>query len=170
MIATISFHLRAIADLLEQGEQPVKKGSHVKVPLAIDTKLIPQGWSVVSDAPEGDVDLAALDCSLCPVRGSETSINGTTMMARAKEDRAIGSLGLAAALIKAQDEGKEIFPVESRGKHCFIMPLTELQYGDGLGYVAYFYWSDKQHRWVLHFNWLDNYFFYRYDHFIRRSE
>lgn len=165
---TISYHLRAIADLLEQGE-PAKATAVAKALSAKKSGLVPDGWKVTSDFPEGDVDLAKLDYSLCPVRGSETSINGTTMVARAKEDRAIGSLGLAAVLIAAQDEGKEIFPVESRGKHYFIMPLTELQGDDGNGDVAYFYWSDEEQRWVLDFYWFDD-GFSRGGRFVRRSE
>jgi hypothetical protein len=90
------------------------------------------------DFPEGEVDLAKLDYSACPVRDGEGHINGTKMMERAKEAKAIGSLGPAAELLKAQDEGKEIFPIESGGRHYFIMPLTELQDVDGNGDVATF--------------------------------
>ena len=143
---------------------------------AEQTGLIPQKWSVMvrddvkQDSPEGDVDLSQLDYSLCPVRDGEEYIGGKTMMARAKEDKkVVGSLGLAFDLLRAQDEGKEIFPVESRGKHYFIMPLTELQGGDGRGLVAGFIWSDDKRRWVLYFDWLDNRF-NRHDRFVRRSE
>ncbi len=153
-----------------------KKLLGIATPVPADkTSLIPNGWtvkvreSVPQDFPESDVDLSKLDYSLCPVRGSEEHINGTTMMARAREDKAIGSLGLAAVLLKAQDEGKEIFPVESRGKHYFIMPLTELQGVIGFGYVAYFRWSRGERRWVLGFGWLGR-SFVRDGRFVRRSE
>jgi hypothetical protein len=55
-------------------------------------------------------------------------------------------------LLKAQEEGKEIFPVKSRGKHYFIMPRTVLLDGRRLRMVACFYWRDE--RWVLDFSWL----------------
>jgi len=150
-----------------------KKASGIVTPIAAkDTGLIPQGWKVKKggDRLEGDVDLAKLDYSSCPVRDDEEYVSGETMMKRAKEVNAIGSLGLAADLLKAQDEGKEIFPVESRGVHYFIMPLTELQDDDGddgSGNVAYFNWNGK--RWKLNFNWLDNNF-NRNDRFLRRRE
>jgi hypothetical protein len=140
---------------------------------AESTGLIPKNWVVMvrngakQDFPEGDVDLAKLDYSACPVRDGEGYINGTKMMERAKEAKAIGSLGLAAELLKAQDEGKEIFPVESRGKYYFIMPLTDLQDVGGRGFVACFNWDGE--RWVLDFNWLGGHFDSD-DRFVRRSE
>jgi len=54
------------------------------------------------------------------------------MLQRAVEQKAVGSLGYAAELLKAQKQGKEIFPVESRGKHYFIMPRTRLLDRHGL--------------------------------------
>ncbi len=152
----------------------VKKLLGIVTPASAEsTGLIPKNWAVMvrdgakQDFPEGDVDLAKLDYSACPVRDGEGYINGTTMMARAKEAKAIGSLGLAAELLKAQDEGKEIFPVASRGKHYFILPLTELQDGGGHGFVAYFRWSGE--RWVLVFAWLGSNFLSA-GRFVRRSE
>ena len=145
-----------------------KKARGIVTPVAAkDTGLIPQGWKVRNDKPEGDVDLAKLDYSSCPVRDDEEYISGETMMKRAKEVNAIGSLDLAADLLKAQDEGKEIFPVESRGVHYFIMPLTELRDDDRGGRVACFPWDGK--RWKLNFNWLDIRFD-RDDRFLRRRE
>ncbi|MBI2459022.1 MAG: hypothetical protein HYV53_00535 [Parcubacteria group bacterium] len=91
---------------------------------AQDTGLVPNGWTIKSDNLEGDISLANLDYSSCPVREGEKYVGGDTMFERA--GNAYGSLGFAAALLKAQDEGKEIFPVESRGKHYFIMPRTIL--------------------------------------------
>lgn len=71
------------------------------------------------------------------------------------------------AATKAQGQGKEIFPVASRGKHYFILPLTELQGGDGNGNVACFIWDGE--RWVLNFDWLGGDFGSR-GRFVRRSE
>src|SRR3989344_7563280 len=136
-----------------------KKASGIVTPIAAkDTGLVPNRWKIKSDKPEGDVDLAKLDYSMCPVHGDEESVSGDTMMKRAKEVDAIGSLGLAADLLKAQDEGKEIFPVESRGVHYFLLPLTELQDDDGNGRVACFGWGGR--RWGLYFSWLHS----RYHH------
>lgn len=134
---------------------------------AENTGLIPKGWKVSKDRLEGDVDLAKLDYSTCPVLDNEEYISGETMLQRAVELGAIGSLGLAAELLKAQDEGKEIFPVESRGQHYFLMPLTELRGGGGSGGVACFGWGGE--RWGLGFRLLD-YRFCRRDRFVRVSE
>ena len=149
-----------------------KKASGIVTPIAAkDTGLIPQGWKVKKggDRLEGDVDLAKLDYSSCPVRDDEEYVSGETMMKRAKEVNAIGSVGLAADLLKAQDEGKKVFPVESRGVHYFIMPLTVLQDGGGDVSVAAFYWSGE--RWGLDFYWLGSDFrFRRSVRFLRRRE
>ncbi|MDP2708876.1 MAG: hypothetical protein Q8O93_02395 [bacterium] len=146
----------------------VKKASGIITPVrAQDTGLIPNGWTVKSDSLEGDINLANLDYSSCPVREGETYVSGDTMLQRAIEAKAYGSLGFAAALIKEQEEGKEIFPVESRDKHYFIMPLTVL-IGVGRGReVACFDWDGE--RWVLSFRWLDDYFLDG-DRFVRPRE
>jgi hypothetical protein len=128
---------------------------------AEDTGLMPQGYSVYvtpqgvrKDRLEGDVELANVDY-ICPLRDTDGgSISGEVMLQRAVELKAVGSLGYAAELLKAQEEGKEIFPVESRGKEYFIMPLTELLGDDRSRDVAYFYWFDKSQRWVLSFSWV----------------
>src|SRR4051812_37071364 len=103
--------------------------SGIVIPMgAEDTGLIPEGCSVQikdgirQDCLEGEIDLASLDFSFCPIRQNEHWIKLDEARARAEEVSAVGSLGLAAALLKAQDEGQEIFPVESRGKHLFMMP------------------------------------------------
>jgi hypothetical protein len=130
-----------------------KKATGIVTPRrATETGLIPAGWSVKSDQPEAEVNLAQLDYDYCPVRAGESYINGDTMLACATEAHAIGSLGLVADLLKAQDEGKEIFPVESRGKHYFIMPLTVLLDDDGSRHVAYFGWDGG--RWVVIFSFV----------------
>ncbi|MDP2709035.1 MAG: hypothetical protein Q8O93_03250 [bacterium] len=129
-----------------------KKARGIITPVrAEDTGIIPNGWTVKSDNLEGDINLANLDYSSCPVRASESYVSGDTMLERA--GNAYGSLGFAATLLKAQEEGKEIFPIESRGKHYFIMPRTILLYDDRNRKVADFDWSDEQ--WVLSFRWLD---------------
>lgn len=162
-------------DLLSVFVRHFKKARGIVTPgSAEDSGLIPNGWSVYvrkglrQDFPEGDVDLSKLNYDTCPVHDDEDYIGGNTMMKRATEVKAIGSLGLAAKLLKAQDEGKEIFPVKSRGKHYFIMPLTELQDERGNGRVACFRWDGK--RWELRFLWLDDRDFRRHDRFVRRSE
>lgn len=129
-----------------------KKANGIITPVsAQDTGLIPAGWTVESDSLEGDINLANLDYSSCPVQeGDGGYVNGDTMLARA--GNAYGSLGFAAALLKAQKEGKEIFPVESRGKHYFIMPRTILLGGRRGRRVACFDWDGR--RWVLGFRWL----------------
>lgn len=131
---------------------------------AVLTGLIPEGWKVnvkdgvPQDFPEGETELANVDY-VCPLRqGDGDWISYDTMKQRAKELGAIGSLGYAAELLKAQEEGKEIFPVESRGKHYFIMVLTELLDGRGRRRVAFFYWDELSQRWVLIFCWGDNSF------------
>ena len=139
-----------------------KKARGIITPVgAEDSGLIPNGWTirikngVRQDFPEGDVDLAKLDYSICPVREGESYVNGDTMLERAVEAKAYGSLGFAAILLKEQEKGKEIFPVESRGKHYFIMPLTELLLDvRRLRRVACFDWCGRQ--WVLRFGWLDS--------------
>jgi hypothetical protein len=109
--------------------------------------------------PEGETELANVDY-VCPLGKDDGDwISYDTMMERAAKLGAIGSLGYAAELIKAQKEGKEIFPVESRGKEYFIMPLTELLGDDGNRDVAFFYWFVKSQQWVLDFNWGVNDFF-----------
>lgn len=147
---------------------------------AEDTGLVPKGdgCKVIKDKPEGEVDLDKLDYSSGPVRDSEKDVNGWTMISRARKDKnVLGSLGFAFYLKKAQDEGKEIFPVESRGRHRFLMPLTELRDDYNYRLVAYFRWSDYERRWVLRFHfffcWLYFWFEDDFDHrdrFVRRGE
>jgi hypothetical protein len=144
----------------------VKKASGIVTPRrAEDTGLIPDRWKVYvtkeevrKDKLEGDVDLAKVDY-VCPLRDDGDFIKSETMLQRAAELKAIGSLGYAAELLKAQEEGKEIFPVGSRGKHYFIMPLTELLDDDRRREVACFHWDDESRRWVLRFRWADDLFF-----------
>ena len=104
------------------------------------------------DNLEGDINLANLDYSSRPVHTGESYVSGDTMLARA--GNAYGSLGFAAALLKVQDEGKEIFPAESRGKLYFIMPCTILLDGNRGRLVPCFYWHRL--RWALFFNCLDS--------------
>lgn len=140
-------------DLLNVIVRFARKANGIITPVAAkDTGLIPNGWEVESESLEGDIDLANMDYSFCPVREGESHIDGDTLLQRAREAGAFGSLGLAAKLLKAQDEGKEIFPVESRGKHYFIMPRTKLRDHDGHRCVPCFYGDGL--RWVLLFDWL----------------
>ena len=143
-----------------------KKASGIVTPVrAQNSGLVPSGWQVTKDDPEGDINLANLDYSSGPVQAGETYISGDTMLAR--KGNAYGSLGFAAAKLKQQEEGKEIFPVESRGKHYFIMPRTVLLDGGRGRRVAYFYWDGR--RWVLYFRYLHRNFRCS-DRFVRSSE
>ena len=153
---------------MELVKKLVKKASGIVTPVrAKDTGLVPKGWEVESDNLEGDISLANLDYSLCPVWEGEPYVSSDTMLERAVEAKAYGSLGFAAVLLKEQDEGKEIFPVESRGKHYFVMPRTVLL-GDGRDCeVAYFDWDGG--RWVLGFYCLVPYFSGR-GRFVRPRE
>ena len=139
----------------------VKKVCGIVTPRrAEDTGLIPSGWKVNvtkegvrKDKLEGDVDLGKVDY-VCPLNDKDGDwINYDTMMQRATELGAIGSLGYAFELLEAQKQGKEIFPVESRGNHYFLMPLTELLDDRRSRSVACFVWLDKSQGWVLDFIW-----------------
>ena len=146
-----------------------KRASGIVTPIrAQDTGLIPEGWTLEAEELEGDVELGKVDYSCCPVHEGEQYVNGTTMLQRAVEQKAVGSLGYAAELLKAQKQGKEIFPVESRGKHYFIMPRTRLLDRHGFRHVAYFRWYDGASGWVLRFYWADTGFhFDSHDRFLR---
>ncbi|MEK7651628.1 MAG: hypothetical protein AAB351_00235 [Patescibacteria group bacterium] len=122
----------------------------VKPVRAQDTGLVPLGWTVKSDSLEGEINLVNLDYSSCPVQDGETYVNGDTMIEGSAG--AYGSLGFAATLLKAQEDGKEIFPVEFRGTHYFVMPRTVLLDGHRRRRVACFDWGGK--RWVLDFRWV----------------
>ncbi|MFA6306632.1 MAG: hypothetical protein WCV70_01965 [Patescibacteria group bacterium] len=145
-----------------------KSVSGVIAPLkAQDTGLVHKGWSVESDNPEGKINLVNLDYSFCPVQKDQPFISSSTMFRLADEVQAYGSLGLAAILLKEQAEGKEIFPVESRDEHYFIMPRTILLNGDRRRGVVYFYWNCRL--WALNIHWLDD-VFDGDDRFIRLRE
>jgi hypothetical protein len=126
---------------------------------AVLTGLIPHGWSVNTknavpqDLPEVETELANVDY-VCPLKQGDSSyIDYDTMMQRAIELDAIGSLGYAFQLLEAQKQGKEIFPVASRGKHHFIMPRTELFVSNGHRNVAYFFWGSGSEEWICAFLW-----------------
>ena len=140
---------------------------------AEDTGLIPKGYSVYvtpqgvrKDRLEGDVELGNVEY-ICPLRDYDGDyIDGEVMLERSVELKAIGSLGYAFALLKAQEQGKEIFPVESRRSlHNINMPLTELLIDKRVRFVAYFSWSEKTQCWVLRFRPVDGRF-YRLDRFV----
>jgi hypothetical protein len=142
-----------------------KAGGIITPVRAQDTGLVPGGWSVESDNLEGNISIANLDYSSCPVRAGESHVSGHVVLARA--GNAHGSLGFAAALIRAQDRGEEIFPVKSRGRHCFLMPRTILLDDYRNRRVSYFNWRDE--RWVFYFRWLDS-DFDGDDRFVRPRE
>lgn len=141
------------ANFVSKYHVPNKELSGIITPVrAQDTGLVPNYCTVESDNLEGDINLANLDYSFCPLReGEDGWVEIDTILERVGV--AYGSLGFAAALLKAQEQGKEIFPVESRGKHYFIMPRTVLN--DLLLHhrkLAYFHWFSE--RWVLDFYWI----------------
>lgn len=157
------------------------KANNIITPVrAQDTGLIPNGWTIESDDPEGDVSLGSLDFSYCPLQPDKLHIRDYMISKEPGNiifkwpDNVCGSLGLAAEFRKAQKEGKEIFPVESRGKNCFIMPLTILLDADKNQIlakpnrrVAFFTWVGGE--WVLYFFWLDC-GFNSDDRFVRRAK
>lgn len=131
------------------------KHSGILTPIrAQDTGLVPEQWKVEKDELEGEVILAELNFDYCPVLDDEHLINGDTLLQRADEANVIGSLGLAAELIRAQDEGREIFPIESRDKHHFSMPRTILRSSHGGRHVPDFTWCRSG--WILCFRGLDS--------------
>ncbi|MDP4001138.1 MAG: hypothetical protein Q8P83_02770 [bacterium] len=125
---------------------------------ATETGLILWNWSVwvkdgvPQDFPEAEVVLSRIDYDYCPIWADESLIGLDTLLDRAGEVNAIGSLGLGAKLLKAQNEGEEIFPVESRGK-IYVLPLTVLLDDRRVRRVAFFYWSSDGKQWVLEWYW-----------------
>lgn len=128
----------------------------VTPPKAQDTGLVPADWKVISDDLETEINLANIDYSYCPVQGDEPYINGDTLPQRAKEVKAIGSLGFAKLVLDAQAQGKDIIPPKLQGKVYIVCSRTVLQDGDGHQRVVDLYWDSK--RWALIFNRLDTYF------------
>ncbi|MBI2459776.1 MAG: hypothetical protein HYV53_04520 [Parcubacteria group bacterium] len=122
---------------------------------AIDSDLIPEGWEVESDDPEGEISFFNLDFSFCPIQSDEY-IDGDFMLRRAGACKAYGSLGLAAALLKLkekrEEEWKKIFPVDSRDNY-YIMPRTILITGSHSRVVACLIWRGGE--WTIRFCWLD---------------
>lgn len=129
---------------------------------AQDTGLVPEGWTVDFDELEGDVDLTKLDFSYCPVNDNDKDglISGDTMLKRAKQIQAIGSLGFAKLVLDAQKEGKDVIPPELRGKVYIICSRTGLRDSYRGQHVPFLHWGGE--RWVLHFSWLDFSRFFRH--------
>lgn len=152
--------------------QFAKKALGIFTPVrAQDTGLIPDGYTLESDGPEGKINFANLDFNFCPVRdGDGIWVNGDTTMARSKEVQAIGSLGFAKLVLDAQKEGKGIIPVELRGEVYIILPRTVLRDRHGNRCVGFLHWDGEQ--WVLSFSWLDGNFghFGRSGRFVRSRE
>ncbi|MEK7617667.1 MAG: hypothetical protein AAB410_00815 [Patescibacteria group bacterium] len=146
-----------------------KRASGICTPVrAEETGLVPSGYTVESDDLEGDIDIANLDFDTCPVReGDGDWVSGDTMMARAKQVKAIGSLGFGKLVLDKQKEGKDIIPVELRGKVYILLTRTVLRRRSGSRCVLYLRWDGK--RWVVDVYWLDVYF-YRYVRFVRSRE
>ncbi len=111
-----------------------RQGGNIVRPLrAQDTGLVPEGWTVEADDLEGEIDLTKLDFSLPVIRDGEIWVNGDTVRKRAAEAKAYGSLGFAYELLKAENEGKNVFPVVPIGKHYFLVfPRTVLRDRNGI--------------------------------------
>ncbi len=162
----------AVVNFIEEAEhhaKMTKTGSElsgVVTPLkAEDTGLIPESLSlliedgVAQDFPEGLLDWASLDYSGGFLKETDRPklITGGVMLERADELGAIGSLGLAHRLLEAQSQGRQIFPVESRGVHVFIMPRTRLVFNGGSEpevYVPAMEWKNGLYEWVLRWHWV----------------
>ena len=132
-----------------------KRASGVFTPVAArETGLVPD-WceKIEKDELEGDVELAKLDFTYCPVHKGEEYVTGDTMLARAGKVVAIGSLGLGKIILDAQKEGKEIVPADVQ---VVILPRTILRYRIGYRHVPYLYRYGAQ--LVLNFIWLGNNF------------
>jgi hypothetical protein len=144
--------------------QPYKNLCGTVVPLRAEASgLIPSNWSlfvkngVRQDFLEGIVDLAKLDYK-SPLKNDEKFVRDGAMIERARLLNAYGSLGFAASLLKAQRQGFEIFPVDSRVrdsgsgiKHTFAMPNTTLLDDQGRHRIGSFAWSHEKEFWVFRF-------------------
>lgn len=121
---------------------------------ASKTGLVPSGWKIKIDKPEGDISLIGVNF-FSPTEQDEISIDEKTMLLRTSE--CIGSLGLAEQLLKKQEAGEEIFPQEFRGKNYIILPRTIL-IGclRGESCTPYFCWDAPLGLWTLGFQWLKN--------------
>ncbi|MDP2709474.1 MAG: hypothetical protein Q8O93_05565 [bacterium] len=133
--------------LLDVIVQFAEKVNHFVTPVsAINTGLVPDGWKIVSDDLEGNISLDNLDYSISPPERCVETAKGTILSRHA--DTAYGSLGLAAILLKKQEEGKEIFPVESRGVYFFVMPRTILLKSYKEEFISFFRWEDESKKWI----------------------
>ena len=122
---------------------------------AKDTGLVPDGWRVISDVPDTEIDLSKLDFS-SPLAENENWISGDTLLERAESVKAMGSLGLAKLVLHAQESGYDVIPRWLRGKVYIVLPRTSLHDRRGRRRVAVLSWSGE--RWFLYFDWLDNEF------------
>lgn len=130
------------------------KKEFIKPLAAMETGLVPKGWTVESDDLEGDIDPTKLDFGYSPCGEDESSISGDTMLKRTKATaNTIGSLGFGADVLKAQKEGKDIIPPELKGKKYIILPKTILRDDDGSRRVGCLLGGGGQ--WVLPFLWID---------------
>ena len=76
-------------------------------------------------------------------------------------------MGSGKLVLDKQKEGKDIIPVELRGKVYILLTRTVLRRRSGSRCVLYLRWDGK--RWVVDVYWLDVYF-YRYVRFVRSRE
>ena len=131
-------------------------------------KITKRWWEVLRRVMEGTLDPDAVATALqkiaegtLPVemtvggstyeildflRGDEKSVDGSTMVARAKEMDANSSQDDGQHLLEHQEE----IPEALRGKVAFV--FTDWRNPDGPGGVASVYWVGD--RWVRHWCWL----------------
>jgi hypothetical protein len=103
----------------------------------------------VSDRPEAEIDPATLDFTSCPVRsGDGYGVSVNTMMLRASEVHAIGSLGFAKLVFESQEMGVDIIPEKFR-LYNILLPLTILRDKRRLDSIGYLRWRGRG--WVILF-------------------
>lgn len=143
-----------------------KRVSGIFTPLpAQETGLVPEGWDVVSDNLETEIDVTMLDFTSRPLQEDEEWIGIVTMIERI--GNAYGSLGFAKLMLDAQEEGRDIIPVKRRGL-VYILPRTILRDRMGARGVGFLGWDLL---WALdftslHSSWRD-YNFHRNARFVR---
>jgi len=113
------------------------------------TGLVPEGWSVKRDEPEGLVYLNRLDFLTGPVLGDTQSVSGQAMIQLGRH--AYGSLGLVFELQVAQEAGRDIIPIELR-RYYFLAPRTVVEDVEGHLFIAGLSWLQTDNyengRWV----------------------
>lgn len=124
-----------------------------------------EGYTLHEDSPEGQIDIgmSVLDFSLGPVwEEQEEWVDLDTMLRRAAQVRAYGSLGFAKLILEAQKEGRNIIPRELRKPGVVILlPRTTFQNKVGKRGVACLDAgggpSVREGMWGVYFSWWGRY-------------